>query len=89
MDAAAFDVADPQRAPRGCAEDGLELGSGIDLEEGDLSRRLDGASSCFNGRVAESLLMTPHVLCAEHPLSRSGGSCDSLPRFFRGCYLHH
>ena len=58
-------MTDPQRAPRGRAEGGLEADT--DLEEGDLSRRLDAASFCFYGRVAESLLMTSRVLCAEHP----------------------
>ena len=65
MDAASFDVADPQRAPRGRAEDGLEADA--DLEEGDLLRRLYAASFCFYDRVAESLLMTLRALCAEHP----------------------
>ena len=61
MDAVSFDAADPQRAPRGRAQDGLEADT--DLEEGDLPRRLGAASFCFYSRVAESLLMTPHVFC--------------------------
>ena len=65
MYAASFDVADPQRAPRGHTEGGLEADT--DLEEDDLSQRLDAASFCFYGRVAKSLLTTPRVLRAEHP----------------------
>ena len=83
--AASFDAADPQRVPRGCAEDGPEADA--DLEEGGLPRRLDAVSFCLYGRVAESLLMTPRVLCAEHP-SLPTAEVATLYRDFSVAVIH-